>query len=512
MSEKSSAVEPITRANPGARVAAGLVAGALVLAVGHLVAAVIDPASSPFFATGSAIIDLTPKPVKDAIIEQFGTKDKLVLFITLGLGVAAMGAVAGLLERRRPIGSLIFAIGGLVVAAAALSRPVATVWFAVPAIVGVAAGILALRFLIHNLNRGETRPERRRFFVLLGTLAVGAAAAYAGAVLLVSTLRDIAADRAKFLVPQARSKGKPIPADVAFPDQGITPFVTPNGDFYRIDTALQIPSVAQADWSLRIHGMVDQEILLTFDDLRQRAAVERTITLTCVSNFIGGNLAGNATWTGYLIRDLLAEAKPQPGADMVLSTSVDGFTASTPIEALTDDRDSILAVGMNGEPLPLEHGYPARLVVPGLYGYVSATKWVVDLEVTRFDRETAYWTDRGWEERAPIKTASRIDVPASFAALEPGETVIAGVAWAQQRGVDKVEVQVDDGPWQEAELAAEYTSDTWRQWRMLWNATSGNHTLRVRATDRTGETQTSDRAEPFPDGATGWHSKVVTIS
>ncbi|MCE5288336.1 MAG: molybdopterin-dependent oxidoreductase [Nocardiaceae bacterium] len=501
MSKKSSP--------PLAHMAAGVVAGALVLAIGHLVAAVINPAASPFFAVGSTIIDLTPKPLKDAIIERFGTNDKLVLFISLAVGVAAMGALAGALERRKHWGSAVFIIGGVVVASAALTRPNAHWWFAIPAIAGVAAGIAALRVLARSLDRTPETTDRRRFLALLGGLTAVAGGIFVGAQYLALRLRDVAADRAKFVLPSA--KARPIPAAVSFPDPGITPFVTKNADFYRIDTALQIPSVPQAEWQLRIHGMVEQELVLTFDDLRRRAAVERTITLTCVSNFVGGNLAGNATWTGYLLKDLLAEARPQRGADMVLSRSADGFTAGTPIDALTDGRDSLLAVGMNGEPLPLEHGYPARLIVPGLYGYVSATKWVVDLEVTRFDSASGYWTDRGWSEKAPIKTASRIDVPAPFAVLDPGEVVVAGVAWAQQRGVARVEVQVDDGPWRDAELAEAYSSDTWRQWRTVWNATSGSHTLRVRAVDSAGETQTGERAEPFPNGSTGWHSKVVTI-
>ncbi len=485
---------------------AGIAAGALVLAVGHLVAAVIEPAASPFFATGSAIIDLTPKPLKDAIIAQFGTQDKLVLFMTLGLGVAAMGAVAGVLERRKRLGWLVFAIGGLIVTAAALTRPTATPWFAVPTVVGVLSGILALRYLTET----HEAPGRRRFLALAAGVTALAAASYAGGRYLATRLRDVVKDRASFVVPQARAAA-PIAPDVVFAEPGITPFVTPNRDFYRIDTTLQIPAVPQGEWELRIHGMVERELVLTFDDLRGRTAVERTITLTCVSNFVGGGLAGTATWTGYLLSELLAEAIPLAEADMVRSTSADGYTAGTPLAALTDGRDALLAVAMNGEPLPLEHGYPARLVVPGIYGYASATKWVVDLEVTRFARAGSYWTDRGWAALAPIKTASRIDVPASFATLEPGEIVVAGVAWAQQRGVARVEVQVDDGPWTEAELAGEYSRDTWRQWRLVWRATSGTHTLRVRATDAAGSTQTSDRAEPFPDGATGWHSKVVTV-
>jgi hypothetical protein len=283
-------------------------------------------------------------------------------------------------------------------------------------------------------------------------------------------------------------------------------FVTANDDFYRIDTALSVPQLSRADWRLRIHGMVDREITYGFDDLRSLPVLEKVVTLTCVSNPVGGNLISNAVWSGYRVADLLAAAGVHPDADMVLSTSMDGFTVGTPVEALTDGRDALLAITMNGEPLPAEHGYPARLVVPGLYGYVSATKWVVDLELTRFDRAKAYWTRLGWSPRAPIKTASRIDVPRNGANVPVGPVMFGGVAWAQPRGVRGVEVRIDDGVFQPAHLGASYTGDTWRLWSFPWQATSpGWHTLTVRATDNTGAVQTSQTAEPAPDGATGWH-------
>jgi DMSO/TMAO reductase YedYZ molybdopterin-dependent catalytic subunit len=290
---------------------------------------------------------------------------------------------------------------------------------------------------------------------------------------------------------------------------GVTlpPFVTPNADFYRIDTALSVPQVSRDEWRLRIHGMVDRELEFGFSDLDKFEVVEKVVTLTCVSNPVGGDLISNATWTGYRVRDLLAQAGIRPDADMVLSKSIDGFTAGTPVEALTDDRDSLLAIGMNGVPLPTEHGYPARVVVPGLYGYVSATKWVVDLELTRFDRAEAYWTRLGWSARGPIKTESRIDVPRSGQDVARGPVTFGGVAWAQNRGVRAVEVSIDDGEWQPAQLGAEYSKETWRLWSFRWQADEpGTHELRVRATDGTGAVQTSDQADVVPDGATGWHS------
>uniref|UniRef100_UPI0013E97431 molybdopterin-dependent oxidoreductase n=1 Tax=Cellulomonas endophytica TaxID=2494735 RepID=UPI0013E97431 len=286
--------------------------------------------------------------------------------------------------------------------------------------------------------------------------------------------------------------------------------VTPNDAFYRIDTAFVVPTIDPSGWSLRVHGLVEREVVLTWEDLLGESLVEAWVTLACVSNEVGGDLVGNARWLGLPVRGLLARAGMREGADMVLSTSSDGFTASTPLEALTDDRDALLAVGMNGEPLPYEHGFPARLVVPGLYGYVSATKWVVDLEVTRFADRTAYWTDRGWSERGPVKTASRIEVPRAGAEVPAGTVAVGGTAWAQHRGVTGVEVQVDDGPWQPAVLAGEISVDTWRQWSFRWEATPGQHVLRVRASDPDGP-QTGDVARVVPDGATGWHTVVVRV-
>ncbi|MFZ2530656.1 MAG: molybdopterin-dependent oxidoreductase, partial [Rhodococcus sp. (in: high G+C Gram-positive bacteria)] len=329
-------------------------------------------------------------------------------------------------------------------------------------------------------------------------------------------LARVPEDRSRFRVPVAADTAPGVPpgADLTAGPRavpGATPFITPNRDFYRIDTALRVPRLTTAEWRLRIHGMVDREIVLSWDDLADFDAVERVVTLTCVSNEVGGNLAGNAAWTGYRMVDILDRAGVRSDADMLLSTSVDGFTVGTPVAALRDGRDALLAVGMNGEPLPFEHGYPARQVVPGLYGYVSATKWVVDWELTRFDRAQAYWTRRDWAAQAPIRTASRIDVPAAFAQLTAGPVVVAGTAWAQHRGIGRVQVRVDGGSWQDTEPATEYSTDTWRQWRWVWDANPGTHTLEVRAIDGGGVVQDEQRRPPVPDGATGLHSRTVTV-
>jgi DMSO/TMAO reductase YedYZ molybdopterin-dependent catalytic subunit len=294
---------------------------------------------------------------------------------------------------------------------------------------------------------------------------------------------------------------------------GISPFVTDNADFYRVDTSFVVPRLTTEEWQLRIHGAVDNEITLTYADLIAMPSIERMITLTCVSNEVGGGLAGNARWQGVRIADVLAMAGAQAGADCVLSTSVDGFTVTTPLAALTDNRDALLAFAMNGEPLPVEHGFPVRMVVPGLYGYVSATKWVVDLQITNFADESAYWTQRGWAPQAPIKTSSRIDVPRSFEQVGKGAVAIAGMAWAQQRGITSVQVQIDGGEWQEATLSGEVSADTWRQWVYQWDATeSGTHTVKCRAIDGTGAVQIEQIQGVMPDGATGWDSRTFTVT
>jgi DMSO/TMAO reductase YedYZ molybdopterin-dependent catalytic subunit len=269
--------------------------------------------------------------------------------------------------------------------------------------------------------------------------------------------------------------------------------------------------VDPATWQLRIHGMVQREVTLTFDELLRRPLIEDYVTLTCVSNPVGGPYVGNALWLGARLADLIRQARPLAGASQLLCTSVDGFTSGTPLEVVLDGRDALLAVAMNGQPLPVEHGFPARMVVPGLYGYVSATKWVTDIEVTTFASANAYWVQRGWSQQAPIKTESRIDVPAGGATLAPGRTPVAGVAWAQHKGIAAVEVRVDAGPWQEARLAAVPDIDTWRQWLWEWNATPGNHVLEARATDKTGYTQTAVQAPPPPNGASGYPSVAITV-
>ena len=349
-----------------------------------------------------------------------------------------------------------------------------------PTIVGTVCGVAVLRLLTSGRFTDEPDGDpaadapdrgRRLSLVTLGFLGAGALTGVGGAVLSRLTT-SVAGDRQAFALPQIDVAAPAVPPTVQPKGVALPSFVTSNDDFYRIDTALSVPQLSRADWELKIHGMVDREITYRFDDLDAFEVVEKLVTLTCVSNPVGGDLIGNASWTGYRVRDLLAQAGVHPDADMVLSMSIDGFTAGSPVEALTDDRESLLAVGMNGQPLPTEHGYPARLVVPGLYGYVSATKWVVDLELTRFDRAQGYWTPLGWSAKGPIKTQSRIDVPRSGQDITQGPVTFGGVAWAQNRGVRAVEVRIDEGDWKQADLGANYANDTWRLWSFGWQATA----------------------------------------
>ncbi|WP_030343300.1 molybdopterin-dependent oxidoreductase [Streptomyces sp. NRRL S-1022] len=534
------------RVRPGLpRLALGALSGALAgfaaLAVAELVAAPVRQQSSPVIAVGGASIDATPAPVKDWAIRHFGTNDKLVLQLGI-LGVLAVSAVAlGVLTVRfRRVGAAGVLLSGVIGAAAAVSRPNSTgIADALPSIGGAATGALLLYVLVGRLTAVRRSPASvpepvpgeapggltasagwdRRGFVLAAASAAAASAAVGavGRSLNASHGQDAIASRNALVLPAPGSPAQPVPKRAALRVPGISPFVTPNKDFYRVDTALVVPEVDARTWRLRVHGKgVRRPATYSFDDLLHRELIERDITLTCVSNEVGGPYAGNARWTGVRLAGLLTECgveSPSQGgrADQLVARSVDGMTIGSPVEDVMDGRDAMLALGMNGEPLPFEHGFPVRMVVPGLYGFVSACKWIEDIELTTFDSYDPYWVKRGWARRAPIKTESRIDTPKPFARPKAGTVMVAGVAWAQRRGIDKVEVRIDDGPWQEAHLAAEDTRDTWRQWSLPWQATKGGHTLTVRATDRTGGVQTGRRTRTIPDGASGWHSVVVTV-
>jgi len=497
---------------------AGVLAGAVGLAVAELVAALVAPGASTLFAGGAAVVDAVPRWLKDLAVQWFGTSDKAVLLGTMGVVLALGAALAGWLELRRPpAGTVLVAAVGVVGAIVAMLRPEATPLWALPSIVGIGGALILLRAAVarlrpvEDLRSGSGTSVDRRGFLTVAAIGAGVAVlALAGSRVLSAGTAAVNTVREKLRLPTPENAAAPVPAgaDLELPD--LAPYVTPNADFYRIDTALRVPQLDPTTWSLEVHGMVDEPFTLTWDELLALPLEEHHVTLACVSNSVGGDLIGNALWLGYPIRALLERAKPQAGADMVLSRSDDGFTAGTPLEVLQDpDRDSLLAIGMNGEPLPVDHGFPARLVVPGLYGYVSATKWVTSLEVTTFDADQGYWTPRGWSPLGPVKVQSRIDVPRGSAA--PGAVTVAGVAWAQHTGVGKVEVRADDGDWVTAELAETVGPDTWRQWRASVDLAAGDHTLAVRATDADGLVQTEAEAPPAPNGATGWHTVRVSV-
>lgn len=501
------------------RMIAGVAAATVSLGIAQLVGVPFGARADARAAIGSVAIDLTPGPIKEWAIQTLGSLDKLFVAVVVLVVIATIAAIAGTLEtQRRPLGSAMVGAAGILGCIAVLSRQGATAFDTIPTVAGAACGVATLRVLTRRFwpalgdraDHDEPDAGRRRL-IMLGLLGFGVITGVAGAVI-TRLVHSVAADRNSFALPRPRTSAPPIPADVQPNGVALPSFITPSADFYRVDTALSVPQLSHGDWRLRIHGMVDHEATYSFDDLARFDVVETVTTLTCVSNPVGGPLISTGVWTGYRVADLLAAAGVHADADMVLSTSIDGFTAGTPVQALTDGRDALLAVSLNGQPLPIEHGYPARLVVPGLYGYVSATKWVVEMELTRFDRAEAYWTRQGWAPRAPIKTESRIDVPKGGQKVPMGPVVFGGVAWAQNRGVRAVEVLIDDGVWQPAQQGASYSNDTWRLWSFPWQAKSpGRHTITVRATDNTGSTQTADQVGTVPDGATGWHTVDFTV-
>jgi DMSO/TMAO reductase YedYZ molybdopterin-dependent catalytic subunit len=535
----------------------GTLTAAVALGIAELAAAVTGSQGAPVIAVGETAINLTPIGVKDFAIAHFGSHDKEALITGIVVMLIGFAALIGALAVRR----IWFGLAGLIVfagvgVAAAIHLPNATAADAVPTLAGVAVSAGALVILVRSVwaafpaapHRepgghavggseaggpalmegpylgdlvvgGAQEPQgmqragadRRRFLIAgAGAAALAAAAGAAGDKLLGRF--SIASSRAEVRLPAPAVTAKAVPAGVDFKIPGLTPFFTSNNSFYRVDTDLVLPQVSPESWTLKIDGMVDRELEFTFAELLKMPLTENDMTLVCVSNSVGGTYNGNARWLGVPLAGVLRKAGVKAGADQILSAATDGMTISTPIQTIMDTPGALLAVGMNGQPLPIAHGFPARMLVPGLYGYVSATKWVTKLTVTTFAAQKAYWTQRGYTAQAPIKTESRIDVPKPLAQVKAGHVTVAGVAWAPAKGIAAVEVNVDNGPWHQAKLAAVDSIETWRQWRWDWDATSpGLHTLQVRATDHSGATQTSARAQVFPNGASGWDSTVVTV-
>jgi DMSO/TMAO reductase YedYZ molybdopterin-dependent catalytic subunit len=502
----------------------GVLAVWAALGVGHLVAGLISAASSPFLAVGDVVIRLSPEPLTEFAKRAFGTNDKLVLLTGMFVVITLVGAMAGLFSRQRPNpGVWAVAAMGVLGVAAVYFAPVYAELDLVAPIMATLAGIGAFRWL-HHLGLRARQPVAeaengvsRRAVLRGGSAAVGLGAlASAGVGTLVA--RDVQASRAEVTAQLAHAtflERAPAPAGTAaFPQLGTPTFLTANADFYRIDTALRIPTLAAADWQLHVHGLVARELTLSFADLIGRPLVERPITMTCVSNPVGGNLISTADFIGVPLRDILVEAGVDPAADQLFSRSTEGWYTGTPTAVVMEpQRGALLAIGMNGEALPPEHGFPVRMVVPGLYGYVSGTKWVVDLEATTFNNpfRQGFWLERGWSQFGPIKTMSRIDIPSPSATVTADTVTVAGIAWAQHTGIAEVEVRVDDGPWQPALLSDEVSIDAWRMWHIDLPLPKGDHTAEARATDKSGYTQTDQTAQPIPNGASGWPSVGFTV-
>jgi DMSO/TMAO reductase YedYZ molybdopterin-dependent catalytic subunit len=500
---------------------AGLMTGALAVAVGMLLAAISDVVS-PIDAVGSEVIDHVPRWLKEFAIRTFGTNDKIALRIGIFVLLAWAATLIGRATIRRWwVGAVGFTLFALIGALAAWHRPGESFGSVVPSLIGAAVGGVVLHRMLHS-GRTAARSERpdgaapmgwdRRRFLIAGgaTLAVAAAAGGGAAARenqRVSKLR--AATKTPLPTLGTGDTAPGIPADAT--QSPVSPFITPNTDFYRIDTAFSFPRIDVASWKCDIKGMVATPFSITYDELLAMPQVERVVTLCCVSNEVGGEYISNAVWRGVMLKDLLDRAGVDPKAEQVYSTSIDGWTCGFPVSVANDGRDAMVAVGMNGDALPLEHGFPARLVVPGLYGYVSATKWLRSIELTTWD-EQGYWVPRGWGRLGPVKTQSRIDVPRNGTKIAAGAQKVAGVAWAQHTGVAKVEVRVDKGEWQQARLGADVSDDAWRQWVLDWTAPAGDHTIEVRATDKSGYVQTAELADVAPDGATGHHTITVRVA
>jgi DMSO/TMAO reductase YedYZ molybdopterin-dependent catalytic subunit len=494
---------------------AGLLAGLGGLATSYLVATWLELRGNPVTDVAELVIRLTPGPVAEHLIQLVGRHDKPLLVTGVLIVLMLLFAGIGLLARRSygaAIGGFVaLGVVGLVANQSQFAAPATGI---MPSLAGVLTWLAVLGMLTSYLRpRPYDDPDgladRGRRFLLVasgvgvGSLVVGLLGWRVGG-------HRRAVDSARDALDLVGVSNPAAPAGTAVELDGVETWKTPASHFYRIDTALAPPAIEPADWSLRIHGMVDHEITLSYADLLKRPRHEIWMTLNCVSNPVGGDLISNAWWSGTLLKDLLAEAGVQPGADAVKQTSEDGWTCGTPLSALTDDRGAMLAYAKNGDPLPIEHGFPVRALVPGLYGYVSACKWVRQMEVTTFDSFSAYWTERGWSAQGPVKLASRIDVPGDGHHVKAGQVRVGGLAWRQNTGISAVQVQLDGGGWQDATVARKNVTDSWRQWTATLEVPPGPHRLACRAVDEEGQVQTAVRADPVPDGASGWHT--VTFS
>jgi DMSO/TMAO reductase YedYZ molybdopterin-dependent catalytic subunit len=498
---------------------AGLAAAGLGIGVAEAIAGILPGATSLVDAIGQVVIGLQPPGAKDFVVGLFGTNDKLALEIVVTIAALLLGALFGMLAARRfLVGALGFGVFGVIGFMAGIDQLLASAPIvAIQAAAATGVAIQTLSWLLGRLGLPAEPspppipdPARRSFLLRTGAVGIGALAAGAFGRAVIESGRSAPAPTTPLPSPADVVPPLGPDADLSTTVPGLTPIVVPNDAFYRIDTALLVPSLGTDTWQLRIHGLVERETTLTWDQLISMPQFEQYVTIACVSNEVGGHLVGNAKWTGIRLRDVLEIAGPTSTATQLVGRSIDGWTAGMPMEWVMDpNREPMIAVQMNGEPLPRSHGYPARLIVPGLYGYVSATKWLSELELTTWEAYDAYWVPLGWSKTGPILTQSRIDTPRG--SVGAGRMPIAGVAWAPDRGISKVEVGID-GAWYEAQHSAPISNSTWVQWLYSWDATPGQHVVSVRATDGTGSLQEEIPSRPAPDGARGWHTITVNVS
>ncbi|MDG2428670.1 MAG: molybdopterin-dependent oxidoreductase [Acidimicrobiales bacterium] len=517
-----------------AGVVLGVGATAAALGVGEFTGMALADLSL-VVAVGDVVVDVAPGSLVRRTIGLLGTAQKPILLTGIVCISLLLGGGVGANKDR---GRIVFGLAGIVGAVAALRSGFG--------LRGVATAALAATSGIYLLAVGhrkacrlddwmdqatEEQPTldpilqdpRVKAATRRGFLGYASGLTMAGGALVVGSRvlagRTTEPYRSQVVLPTSRRTDGDRPAPTSTEaievyQNGLSPWITPNDDFYRIDTALMVPRVDPADWTVRIDGLVDSPLEFTLQDLLARDLTDAAVTLACVSNEVGGDLVGNAVWTGVPLAELLEEAGVQGGAEQIMGRSVDGFSAGFPRSELNDGRTAMVAVGMNGEPLPFRHGFPARLVVAGLYGYVSAVKWLEQIELTTMSVD-GYWIPRGWAKEAPIKIASRIDVPTrSF--TTPGRQAVAGVAWAPTNGVAEVELAIDDGPWTKCRLkggnAAGKAGEAWVQWSTVWDAIPGNRRLRVRAWDRNGIVQPVGPKYIAPDGAEGYHTRQVLVA
>lgn len=491
----------------------GVLASVAGLSTGEFASRLNHNWSNPIVSIGNRIIDHVPNAIKEFTIRNFGVNDKIFLIIMIVIVVLSLSFMIGTTYFAGKVSTAASAIGVMTAVAviASLLDPHSSVFSIFPAIASGGVTFLTLRWLAQkNEESLEIDKSRRVLFKAIGIVAASSLVA-SGLGQALRTQASVQTARLKVLLPKALKFLPKPPVDPALTVSGLSPLFTPNAMFYRIDTALSTPNISIDTWKLQIDGMVAKPKTYTYSELVSRPTFELDDTIACVSNEVGGNLVGNARWLGIRLDDLIRESAPTSRADQVMGHSIDRFTAGFPLAAL-DGRDAMIAIGMNGEVLPIDHGFPARIIVPGLYGYVSATKWLTRIELTRFDEKQGYWIPRGWSALAPIKTQSRIDTPFDGFAVKTGMHPIAGVAWAPGRGISKVEVRVDNEPWRVANLGPELAKTTWRQWWLDWSATPGKHKIAVRATDGEGVLQSKTEVSVLPNGAEGWHTISINVN